>query len=120
MIQVVQEEGVVCLTFGCNAVTITGICFLVLRVPALRIRRVGNHCIQIERIISLGCIVVHRPVLLKGIAATGKDIVGLDTTHDKVHTSEVVCVLLQLLRIILNVVLAFHVLGHAFTNGNQQ
>ena len=65
-------------------------------------------------------VVEIRPVLLKGIAVAGDDVVRLDTAHDQIHTGQVVGVLFQLLRIIFDVICIGHVLGNALTNVDQQ
>ena len=81
-----------------------------LRIPSLRIGWIGNHGIQIERIVSLGSIVVHRPVLLEGIAAASHNIIRFDTTHNEIHTGQVVGVFLQLLRVIHDIIFTSHIL----------
>ncbi len=115
-----EQKRIVRLAFRRNAITITGICVFMLRVPALGVGRVGDHRIQVQGIIFLGHIVIHGPVLFQGIAAAGKDVIWLNAPHDKVHSCQVIGVFFQFLCIVHDVVFAFSVLRNALTDGNKQ
>ena len=115
-----QQESVVRLAFGGKAITVAGIGFLMLRVPALGIRRIGNHGVQIQGIILLRHIIIHGPVLLQCITAAGKDIVRLNAPHYKVHSCQIIGVFFQFLSVIHDVIFALCVLGNALTDGNEQ
>ena len=115
-----KQEGVVSFSFWCHAIAIAGIGFLVRRIPVLWIRWVGNHSIQIQRVIRLSDIIVHRPVLLQCIATASEDIGWIDAAHNKIHTGQIVCVFLQLLRIVHDAVFILQVLGSTFAYGDQK
>ena len=62
----------------------------------------------------------ERPVLFERVAITRHDIVRKNTAHNQVHTGKVIGVFFKLLSIILDIVLAAHMLCGALTNVNKQ
>ena len=113
--QVVEQKGKVGLGLGCQPKgRKTGVRILVGGLPRLRVRGVGYHRIHIQRIVrACGVAVVKvRPVVFKGIAISGDDVVWQNAAHHKVHAREVVGVFFQFLRVVFDVVFAGDVLGH--------
>lgn len=62
----------------------------------------------------------ERPVLFERIAIARYDVVRKNTTHDQVHTGKVISVFFKLLGIILDIILAAHMLCGALTDVNKQ
>ncbi|MPM13303.1 hypothetical protein SDC9_59659 [bioreactor metagenome] len=123
VIQIMQQKGIVCLALGCNAIAgITWLGFFISRVPVLRVGRVGNNGIQIKWVICplRISIIKPRPVIFQRITATDKYIIRLNTTHNKIHSCQVVSVFLPLLRVVHYIVLIGHIFSCALTDGNQQ
>lgn len=60
------------------------------------------------------------PIFFQRITAAGKDIVRFNAAHYKIHSCEVVCIFLPLLRIVLDVVFPLYILGYALANCYQQ
>ena len=121
MEQVVEQECVICFTLRSHAIIgITRIMLLVLsRLPMLRIRRIRNYSINVQRGINM-LFIKERPVLFECVAITCHDIVRKNTTHDQVHTGKVISVFFKLLGIILDIILAAHMFCGALTNIDKQ
>ena len=105
MIEVVQKEGVVSLGLRRDAVGKSRIRLFVLRVPALGVRRVGDHRINKEggvRLVLVLLGVEPGPVVLERVAVASDDVGRQDATHHEVHAGEVIGVLLELLSVVLD------------------
>ena len=70
--------------------------------------------------IRLRDVIVHRPVLFQCIAAAREDIGWIDAAHNKIHTGQIVCVFLQLLRIVHDAISVLQVLGSTLADGDQK
>ncbi|EJX10407.1 hypothetical protein EVA_01328 [gut metagenome] len=86
----------------------------------MRIRWIGHHRIHIKRFAYLRTFCKNGPVLIQRVCTTSVNVIRNNTTHHKVHTRQVVGVLLQLLRIILHTVLVLNVLTDGLTYSDQQ
>ena len=60
------------------------------------------------------------PVFLQRVTVTGNDVVWENPAHHQIHAGEVVCIFLELLGVVLNVVLSAHALGRTLANVDQQ
>ena len=117
-----QKERIVCLRFRREAITgIPCVIFLAIRRPALRIRRVGNHRIYIQRLIGALRIrlIEIRPVFFKRVAVSRQNVIRKDAAHDKIHSRQVVGVGLQFLRIVTDAIGIIHVLRRGLTDIDQ-
>jgi len=78
---------------------VAGIAVFVLRVPLLRIGRIRDDGIEVERVVGIDrvLIVEERPIVFQGVGVAGDDIAGKDAAHDEVHAREVIGVFFQLL-----------------------
>ena len=86
----------------------------------LRIWGIADNSIYCQWLVNLRTFLMDWPVLFEGISTTSNDVLRDNATHHKVHTSEVVGILLQLLCIVLHLVLALDMLAHCFTDGDKQ
>ena len=86
----------------------------------LRIRRIADNCIHSQWLVDFWSFFMDRPVFFEGVCAASYDVLWDDTTHNKVHTSKVVGVFLQLLCIVFYLVCAMNVLADSFANSNKK
>ena len=122
VIKVVQKERIVCLRFRREAITgIPCVIFLAIRRPALRIWRVRDHRIHIQRLVGALWIrlIKIRPVLFERVTVSRQNVIREDAAHDEIHTRQVVGVGLQLLCIIADAVGVIHVLRRGLTDVDQ-
>ena len=98
----------------------TRVHLLVGGVPVLGIGWVADHGIHSKWHVDFGAFLVYGPVVFKGVGTAGDNVLRNYASHHKVHTGEVVGVLLQLLRIIFHLVLALDVLAHSLADSDQQ
>ena len=84
----------------------------------LRIWRIADHSIHIKRLAHIACL--YRPIFIKRVCTAGIDVVWLDTTHHKIHTCEVVGILLQFLCIVFHLVLILDMSANRLTNSDKQ
>ena len=61
-----------------------------------------------------------RPVLLQRVAVSGDDVVRQDSPHDEVHSRKVIGVLLQLLRVVHDMIAAAHIPSYTFADVDEQ
>ena len=97
MVEVMQQEGVVRLGLGRDAVFEADILAGLRRFPILGVGRIRDHSVHEQRLIGLilGLVGVEpRPVTFQCVSVAGHDVVRQDAAHDKVHAREVVGVLL--------------------------
>ena len=130
MIQVVKQKSIVSLSFRCNAVIIkTRIDFAHFSIlwfawwsPTLWIRWVAYHSIYMQGMISVLLVILIkiRPVVLQRVAISCNNIVRNDTTHNKIHTSKVIRILLQLLCVILDAVVLLDMACHRLADINKK
>ena len=86
----------------------------------LRVWRVADHGIDSQWLVNLRTFRVDWPVLFEGVGTFGDNVLRDDATHNEIHTSQVVGILLQLLCIVFNLVLALNMFAHCLTNGDKQ
>ena len=123
VVQIMQKEGVISFGFRSNAEFEARVELLIFRIPVLGVRRVRHHGIDEERIIGLILVldgVEPGPVVFERIAIARHYVVGKNSTHDQIHTREVVRVLLKLLRIILDGVRVAVASCHGFADIDKQ
>ena len=65
----------------------------------LGVRRIAHHGIHIQGLPYLTAILHQRPVFIQRVGTSGIDVAGLYASHHKVHTGQVIGILLQLLGI---------------------
>ena len=100
-----QKEGIVGLGFRSNAKLEARVELFVFRIPVLGVGRIRHHSVNEQGIVGLFLVldgVEPGPVVFERVAIACHDVVGKNSTHDQIHTREVVRVLLKLLRIILD------------------
>src|SRR5690554_6756923 len=123
VVEVVQQKGVIGFCFGGQPKTgIARVGFFVLRLPLLRVRGIGNHGIDIERLVAAyGVVFVEPgPVRFQGVGIARYDVIGQYASHDQIHTGQVVGVFLDFLGVVFDVVFIVDVPGHAVANVDQQ
>ena len=123
MVQVVEQESIICPGLRSYAIAETRIDLLVSGIPILRIGWIGDHRIHEQRIVRFLLVlqrVEPRPVVLQSVAVAGNDVVGKNATHHQIHTREVVGVLLELLRVIHDGIRIAVTSSHRLTDMNQQ
>ena len=86
----------------------------------LRVRRIRHYCINSERLTYISFTLIQRPVFFKRVGATCVDVSRIDSTHHEIHTSEVVCILLQLLGIVFHAVLVLYIFPYRLSYGDKQ
>ena len=121
--QVVEQKGEVGLRFRSHSERGEArIRLLVRRIPCLRVRRVRHHRVHVERIVGADGVAILEvwPIVFQRVAVPRNDIVRQDSTHDEVHARQVVGVLLELLRVVLDVVLVVDVFRDAAADVDQQ
>ena len=92
--------------------------FCISRIPLLRIWRIADHSIHIKR---LGHITgLYGPVFIKRVSTACVDVIGFDTTHHKIHSSEVIGILFQFLCIVFHLVLILDMSANRLTNSDKQ
>ena len=100
MIEIMEKKGIVGLGLGGKSeLRITRIAAASIRIPVLRIRRIGYDRVHKQRLIGVFGIrlVEIRPVALQRIAVPHFDICGTDAAHDEIHARQVEGVLLLLI-----------------------
>ena len=60
------------------------------------------------------------PIFLQRVAVTGNDVIRQNPAHHQIHTGEVVCIFLEFLGVVLNVILSAHAPGRTLTDVDQQ
>ena len=121
MIKIMKQKSVISLALRCDPIIIEARIRTVWRIPTLRIRRIRNARIYKQRLIGLRVTVLEkRPVFSKRITIASNDIVGLNATHDQIHTREIVSILLELLSIVLNTANIARTMRHRLTNIDKQ
>ena len=123
MVEVMQQEGVVRLGLGRDAVFEADILAGLRRFPILGVGRIRDHSVHEQRLIGLilGLVGVEpRPVAFQCVSVAGHDVVRQDAAHDKVHAREVVGVLLEFLRVIPDVIRVAVATGHRLADVDEQ
>ncbi|OQA28864.1 MAG: hypothetical protein BWY58_00140 [Chloroflexi bacterium ADurb.Bin344] len=123
VIEIMEQKGIIRLGFRRDSkVGKTRVVFFVVRFPMLGIRRIGDHRIDIQRIIgSCGiALIKKRPVVFQRVAVSGYNVIRQDASHDQIHSSEVVRILFQLLCIVFDSVRLMHIPGNGTTDIDKQ
>ena len=123
MVEVMQQEGVVRLGLGRDAVFEADIFAGLRRFPVLGVGRIRDHSVHEQRLIGLilGLVGIEpRPVTFQCVSVAGHDVVRQDAAHDKIHTREIVGILLEFLCVILDVIRIAIATGHSLTDMDQQ
>ena len=121
MIKIMKQKSIISLALRCDPIIIEARIGTVWCIPTLRIRRIRNARIYKQRLIGLRVTVLEkRPVFSKRIPIASDDIVGLNATHDQIHTREIVSILLELLSIVLNAANIARTMRHRLTNIDKQ
>ncbi len=115
-----EQERIVRLAFRRNAITITGICVLMLRVPALGVGRIETTASRYRGLYSWVTSSYMGQSCSRVSPQRVKMLSGLMPRMTKVHTCQVIGVFLQLLRIVHDIIFALSVLCNALTDGNKQ
>ena len=119
MVEVVKQKRIIRLALRRNAiVSVTNIMFVAGWIPLGGIRRIGHHRIDIQR--RIDPILDHRPVIGQSVRIPRDDIRRIDPTHHQIHARQVVGVVLQLLRIVGDVVLVLDVLRNRPTDVQEE
>ena len=99
-----KQESIICLTLRRNAIIVKSwvnlsqisILRFTWRSPTLRIWRIANHCIYMQRVISIFLVILVkiRPIILQCVTISCYDVIWYDASHNEIHTSEVESILL--------------------------
>ena len=87
MMEFMKQECVVSFAFRSYAIILeTCIQLTVVGIPLLRIWRIADNGIHVQRFADVTAVGLQRPVLFQRVSTTGIDVVWFDTTHHQVHT----------------------------------
>ena len=123
MIEIMEKKGIVGLGLGGKSeLRITRIAAASIRIPVLRIRRIGYDRVHKQRLVGVFGIrlVEIRPVAFQRIAVPHFDICGTDAAHDEIHARQVVGVFLQLLGIVLDAIRVIQIARNRPTDVDQK
>ena len=122
MVQVMQQKRVVRLRARGDAIGESDVVLLALRLPPLRVGRIGNHRVHVERVVGARWIRIVEvgPVFFQSIAVAHRNVRRLDAPHDEVHAREVVGGLIELLGVVGDAVRIPHATLHRIADGDEQ
>ena len=119
VVEFMEQKRIISLALWSHTVILeTRVHFCISRIPMLRIWRIADHSIYIKRLAHIACL--YRPIFIKRVCTASIDVVWLDTTHHKIHSSEVIGILFQLLCIVLNFILVLDMPTNRLANSDKQ
>ena len=87
VMELMKQKGVVSFAFRSYTIILeTRIQFTVVGIPLLRIWRIADNGIHVQRFADVTTVGLQRPVLFQRVSTTGIYIIRFDTTHYQVHT----------------------------------